>query len=1217
MVSQEERKLRRWLTKKGSYRWEILKDCLKEAEHGVCHRSVKALVRRIEGWPDSMTAKEARERLKQLDQHLWKLIPDLDRKRWSEECDEPMPLLRLLSAVPETGVGRQYDEDDKRMPEFRWLLFVEPESCIHAEACQIADAFYAPRAQGKDSTNRPELFELYFLLRFLGAPEIEKVWDSMGKRAKEFCRASEHLFTPEKATCRILEPQILEKLPKLVRMNPEEAFERLKLSAYGMKPAHEFSKRCYDFSVDLLKTEPPIGRENHLKRIRSFIHGRNAAFFTIAGGPGTGKTTLFCAALKEHHQSPHFLINARHGERSRPSRILEHLTHAAQHASGTLPQCPIPTSEDNAAELFEQALLEYAERKPEETLVIFIDALDETEENRYGEQPLTRLLLRLAEQEGIPENTHFVITSRPTGDLQNLIEQVDIDLDEEDQQNEAIKHFYETQFAEADITIEAKKLMELIEKTQRSFLYASLAATCVIKEVQATGDFDPKRAPDGLEEQMEREWERIERGPVDVGNATDILAVVAAHRSSLTLADVEQITGLRLSVIRRFVSPHEYLFEFMEQGRRPLSHDSTLKGYRHLHTQEHFEDRIGPNGMRHAHRQIGEWLLGQHGTVGIATAPSLFRTLIEHLYAGEEWAQVVELVLTDTYVYSLATSPEGKSSLPYLYRLAVQSAAKLRNARLVIATLARICQANGRPLAPCASLSFCMGQKDRALSLLGYMKEGETKDIERMRLAYLNRREEPSDSWELPSGLRLMRPPTLRQLGSLRAEILMQREPPTAWYLPENSTGFEQGRRGNLLVLLLRRFAFGLAAAGTRESFVYFAEFASGFRAGSVASAIVPFARCLPREALSILLVHPDRWLDWLCEAELRSLGAILSEENMEKLAEAFTQQGSACYQVAGVVAFCSGGQPLREAPKHPCSSLQQARLVAHLQYSITELELSHSAILNLVTDWRFRLPALEILAGMETRIRWNHEVNSLCTFLSSKLCHRPSEYMRAMLDLLTRHAVLSVDTRAAIADLFVTLYDSPDISEWKFVDLLASFAGSSTSAQYLGLIRKDARWFLPASLDLSDFKSATEANYLATHLMDLFPAISDAESDAFDVPDLGTPDACERRLREFIRAFEVAERFPAILQTLDGLSYNEVLTALKLALSLDPCRRSVLDTQLLECVTNRYLSSQDWCSVLAEVVALFAGRQPASIGELLMRPESAQLDVDEIFMPP
>ena len=463
--------------------------------------------------------------------------------------------------------------------------------------------------------NKPKVRELYMLL-FLSKCRLDKTLkNKLANRIAGIAamqnRGFGKRFSPEPdAAWRAIPMDCLAAgtFPRLkeLQIKPAQALERiLALASDPSRLGPDMTERVYDFTREILQAPTPCGREEMLRMIDVFVRGpRDVPFFTIAGGPGTGKSTIVAAYLRRRKmkgvEHPHFLVDREQGERARTYRILEHLARCVNPAFVAGLSSPVPVDDRQAEELFQKALQPFTGERKSKRTVIFVDGLDETEAGEYSQSSIAAALRRLH----LPPGVRFVLASRPTKDFRKLAGTFDIDLDNNSSQNEAIRHYFQARFdGNAAARIDIDRLME---KTNRSFLYARLAAKDIVQALSEHESYDVERMPEGLDEYLETEWERATAGPnPDQGAVPKLLAVIAAHRGAPTLDDLADFTGIAVTEVQGFIGAHQHLFNIEHSADGRLHPSTRIRGYWHSEIQRHFvENHIGKSGMRNAHQAI-------------------------------------------------------------------------------------------------------------------------------------------------------------------------------------------------------------------------------------------------------------------------------------------------------------------------------------------------------------------------------------------------------------------------------------------------------------------------------------------------------------------------------------------------------------------------------------------------------------------------------------
>lgn len=426
-----------------------------------------------------------------------------------------------------------------------------------------------------------------------------------------------------------------------------------------------FNHLLSNFREELLNLPSIIGREKMITHIMDYLAtSPTQPFFTIVGGPGTGKSQLIRSVIKSRldrsYHDCYFLIGppgyvsvvggfrSRHfADRTNPITILTYLAHCVGRFAEIPPREEFPANELLARRYFQDAMLRLSEKQPDSCITVFLDGLDETEGNRDHEAPLVEHLSRLE----IPTQVRFVISSRPTGMLRALVGDYDIDLNTDLTQDGAIRDYLSEELVPLCPQLrDPGNVTQLVNRIESSFLYAVLLAQHARQGLDLSHPIDYLQVPDGLARFLDQEWNRLLEGPLPPPQAVKILAIVAAYRDFLTLDTLARVSGVSSAEVCRFFDVHGSLFRMICDTELATGPKSGIAGYFHSEICRHFmETKIWDSGMREAHTRIASdcILMTRRDYPAEDTEPVYcYRHLPFHLYKSHEISKLTEIVTT-------------------------------------------------------------------------------------------------------------------------------------------------------------------------------------------------------------------------------------------------------------------------------------------------------------------------------------------------------------------------------------------------------------------------------------------------------------------------------------------------------------------------------------------------------------------------------------------
>lgn len=503
-------------------------------------------------------------------------------------------------------------------PVHSWRIFYATNPFKYVKhVCRIQQVIHCPHVAPNDTpAYRAVILETYLLL-FLwrrGSMSLQNAirqrvrsvqnrwfsesspWNPRNKRTKKFPPSSTYIVEGFQTTFENPELRVLRELSK----SPFDAWKSLRnlVEQADASAEHPFFWTFEkEFEKEIEEAPCDVGRADVLEALDAFIRQPgHRSIFALAGGPGTGKSTLMLTFLKRQagrgHLFPKFLIRFNEGDRDSPVRILTDLAIQVEPTLGKDPAIRMPVRDGEAVELMNRALRTVSRQKGR--LFIAIDGLDETEPPpQPGSQSLSALLRRLT----TPDNVHWILSSRNTQEFRALAGKANITLEDSELQQQAIREYYRRVLPRS--ILQKLDLARLVSLTDSSFLYAELAAS----EVFRTGCLDLKDAPYGLAERLEKERLRIERGPLPIASATRILGTLAIHQRKPTLDEISRFSDTEPAEVLRFFAEHEHLFLMQPHTQHRPS--AQVLGFKHAEIYRHLVKTLLQNeGLRRAHDRL-------------------------------------------------------------------------------------------------------------------------------------------------------------------------------------------------------------------------------------------------------------------------------------------------------------------------------------------------------------------------------------------------------------------------------------------------------------------------------------------------------------------------------------------------------------------------------------------------------------------------------------
>ena len=1022
-----------------------------------------------------------------------------------------------------------------------------------------------------------------------------------------------------------------EKCPLLkdINISPENALKTLlHFVRTGTATISYIHTRPYRFHEEVLRNPPvqPIGRDGCLELIDRYL-GRHDSqerrYYTIVGGPGTGKSTIMLSLLrrlsKRGNPCPCLLI-ARDKGHDEPLRLLEHLTIKLN--PGSLIDLPSPFPDDvwDAERRFEKALSIYTGKTRSTHTVIFIDAIDETEQNPYGQPALAALLRRIEQRGGFPPGVRFVISARPTHHLRRLVGSYDIDLNTAEWQPQAIRAFYEdrlhTVLADRNGTI---TLDALVERTERSFLYAELAVREILSAYKKGVRCNVNRSPADLDEFLDIEWDNIVRGPLKDGKVSRIMSVVAAYPGTLSFDELHAVAGISLEEVFEFFAAHEHLFRIDRQDNQVFTAQTRVLGFWHLEMGRHFEEnKLGPTALRHAHKAIAEWIQQGMRPTEVASEPARFERLVFHMVQAEQWHKCLDLTLSPDIVATLQQSPEGILALPSVLKQAAIAACMLRDIAMVYKAVAFRMRVAAIPSLPTCSLWMRKGNSVRSSYMFNHMDDGRQKLQDWMRISFLNN----TQHWNNGSAFR---PPVMfpaegdaRDIACLRAEVLAQ-APPATWAHLTNTRMFEHPWTPKSTTMLMARYAEDLASTTDPALHAYLAQYISLVPDECITFHLVAtLSQTNTPLCVDVLSGNASQSLNVITEALSEHIGAVIGLDNSITVARSFLEEYTDRERVRITVALFRRLDPPRMLQQRTLNVIEQVRLAACVTVKREKGEAGTHTLLSVLSDQRFHLYALEELchSGFASEINWESELQGLLSCPSKEGRTHDGTIFTTFLSLLDCSASRGEREKRHMC-LQVIERNMCDEWEWPgLLDAIALIIKKDPLELALQYPHRDRRWLRGCLMLLETHTHPEKAKTLLDAITATVDKRDSCTSSEFFDDTFFTKEHFNHILQHAELAVLAAVDTTSLFLRLRQLEQDAYLSAIGALMRFREPRRPVSSEALLRDVMKRYSHSLELRAMLIDIVPLFLLSEPVLLGTLLKRPESTYFDPCTVQLP-
>lgn len=323
------------------------------------------------------------------------------------------------------------------------------------------------------------------------------------------------------------------------------------------------------------RTHGFVGREFVFDAIEAFqSHAASASgYFVVEGKPGMGKSAILAEYVKRTGCVSHFNIRAQGINRA--DTFLRNV--CAQLATRYhLGYSEIPDDAIRDGRLLARMLEEASGRLGADgRIVVAVDALDEVDPNSQSSTANTLYL-----PESLPQNVHFLLTTRKLGQLVSVSTRQTLDLrDHEEEGRRDVCRYIERYAERAEmakwihdrgIAVEAF-VEQLAAKSENNFMYLRHVLPAI--ERGRYDDLTVTQLPSGLEKYYEDHWNRMGMSAKPLPEEKlKIIYVLAAVNEPVSASLLEQYTREnQLSVQETLDDWTEFLTVHTADGRKRYS----------------------------------------------------------------------------------------------------------------------------------------------------------------------------------------------------------------------------------------------------------------------------------------------------------------------------------------------------------------------------------------------------------------------------------------------------------------------------------------------------------------------------------------------------------------------------------------------------------------------------------------------------------------------
>jgi WD40 repeat protein len=274
-------------------------------------------------------------------------------------------------------------------------------------------------------------------------------------------------------------------------------------------PVQSSGARMIDFAQELMRHGEIIGREQEIATVRGWIEGASNGYILIKGNPGTGKSALMVAILKQleneygYESVPYHFLRRRQGDWGEPDAVVSNLIARLEQINRS-PERLASHGMDRLFVLLKAVGQQYAAFK--RRLVVIVDGLDEASVADGTEGVLSRFLPAT-----VPDNVFILCASRPNdpelGWLEERLGLFTIDLDQRVDNNRAVVAAYWHKLgSQLNPPLDEKLVQSAIAAAEGNMLHAVTLCEAFKSNTQVR---DPKRIPGQFNRLLEDLWRRL------------------------------------------------------------------------------------------------------------------------------------------------------------------------------------------------------------------------------------------------------------------------------------------------------------------------------------------------------------------------------------------------------------------------------------------------------------------------------------------------------------------------------------------------------------------------------------------------------------------------------------------------------------------------------------------------------------------------------------
>jgi hypothetical protein len=310
----------------------------------------------------------------------------------------------------------------------------------------------------------------------------------------------------------------------------------------------EIRRSMMDFGLFIEeKTRDFVGRQWLFDRVDAFLSEHPRGYFLLTGDPGIGKSSLAAELVRRRGWVHHFNIRAE--GTSRAEDFLSNFS-AQLIAAYDLPHASLPPETTRNGNFLKGLLEEVVQQRPDEKIVLVVDALDEALGAHSGTNPLFLPLM-------LPPGVYLLVTSRRGTHLSTACELESLNIDQDGEGNLAdIQVFVERSlerpgirtYLEAQALTEVTFVEEMVHKSQGNFMYLHLVLPQIERGAYQGREFST--LPEGLINYYEDHWSRLKSRDQDRWYAVQVpvleaLTVVKEPISMDLIVDFSKVSDRR------------------------------------------------------------------------------------------------------------------------------------------------------------------------------------------------------------------------------------------------------------------------------------------------------------------------------------------------------------------------------------------------------------------------------------------------------------------------------------------------------------------------------------------------------------------------------------------------------------------------------------------------------------------------------------------------